>query len=72
MLCMKIPNLTSTERYRTIRHSDNIVSIRELLDEVRPEMAITWKALREEAENDSKRIPLADNKVKCIMNMACR
>lgn len=55
---MKTPNLTSTKCYRTVTHSDTIVNIRELLDEVRFEMVIPWKALRKEqmAEDDFKRI----------------
>lgn len=51
--------------------SDNIVNIRELLDEVKPEIVIAcWRALRKEAENDFKRIPCTDNKMKCIINVA--
>ncbi|KAB1275333.1 tRNA -methyltransferase-like protein [Camelus dromedarius] len=48
-----------------------LMSIRELLSEVKSKMVITcWKALRKEAEDDFKRIPSTDNKVKCIMNVA--
>ena len=47
------------------------MNIRELIDEVKSEMVMTcWKALRKEAENDFKRIPSTDNKVKCMMNVA--
>ena len=50
---------------------DNVVNIKELLDKVKSEMVVNLlESPRKEAEDDFKRIPSTDNKMKCIVNVA--
>lgn len=56
MLCLKIPDLMSTNVMSNTTLLDYIVNIRELLDQAKTEMVITyWKALRKDAENRASR-----------------